>query len=106
MDVKLAFLNAFLDEEVYFKQPQRFVKKRSESKVYQLKKVLYGLKQAPRAWNKGIDSFFKKNSFEKCSYEHALYVKVVGTNDVLIVCLYVDDIIFIRNKSNMVEDFK
>ena len=58
MDVKLAFLNWNLEEEVYVEQPPGFVIPGSESKVCRLRKALYGLKQAPRAWYQRIDSFF------------------------------------------------
>jgi Reverse transcriptase (RNA-dependent DNA polymerase) len=55
MDVKLAFLNYVLKEEVYIEQPPEYLKKGCEGKVLKLKKVLYSLKQAPRAWNTRID---------------------------------------------------
>lgn len=57
MDVKYAFLNDPLDEEVYVTQPVGFVKQDKERKVHKLHKAMYGLKQAPRAWNKKIDGF-------------------------------------------------
>lgn len=57
MDVKSAFLNGPLDEEVFVMQPLGFEIEGEESKVMKLKKALYGLKQAPRAWNKRIDGF-------------------------------------------------
>ena len=50
MDVKSAFLNGILEEEVYVDQPPRYIVKGNEYKVFKLKKSLYGLKQAPRAW--------------------------------------------------------
>ena len=75
MDVKCAFLNGPLDEEVYVAQPARFVKHGEESKVYRLHKALYGLKQAPRAWNKKIDNFLREKEFVKCTNEHATYVR-------------------------------
>jgi len=57
LDVKSAFLNGRLDEDVYVTQPPGFKIKGKENIVYRLHKALYGLKQAPRAWNKSIDSF-------------------------------------------------
>ena len=75
MDVQPAFLNGYLDEEVFVEQPLGFEKKDHEGKVYKLKRALYGLKQAPRAWNVVIDKYFIENGFSKCPYEDALYVK-------------------------------
>ena len=57
MDVKSAFLNGILQEEIYVEQPEGFV---MEDKVYQLHKAFYGLKQAPRAWYSRIDDYLKK----------------------------------------------
>ena len=71
-----------------------------------LKKALYGLKQAPRAWNSRIDNYFQVNGFFKCPHEHALYCKVHKNGDILIVCLYVDDLIFTGNNPSMFEDRK
>ncbi|KAK6123269.1 hypothetical protein DH2020_042997 [Rehmannia glutinosa] len=105
MDVKSTFLNGVLEEEVYIEQPKGYVVKNEEDKVLKLKKALYGLKQAPRAWNSRIDKYLQENGFTKCPHEHALYVKV-RKNDVLIVCLYVDDLIFTGNNPNMFEEFK
>jgi hypothetical protein len=76
-----------------------------EEKVLKLKKALYGLKQAPRAWNTRIDTYFKENGFKQCPYEHALYVKKNGSN-MLLVALYVDDLIFLGNNCQMIEEFK
>ncbi|KAH9672047.1 hypothetical protein KPL70_017573 [Citrus sinensis] len=93
MDVKSAFLNGFFEEEVYIEQPLGYVVKGHEDKVLRLKKAVYGLKQTPRAWNSRIDKYFQENRFTKCPYEYALYVKEKD-GDILIVCLYVDDLIF------------
>ena len=105
MDVKSAFLNGSLEEEVYIEQPQGYIVKGEEDKVLRLKKALYGLKQAPRAWNTRIDKYFKEKGFVKCPYEHALYIKTQN-NDILIACLYVDDLIFTGNNPVMFEVFK
>ena len=60
LDVKSAFLNGELKEEIYVEQPQGFEVKGEERKVYKLKKALYGLKQAPRAWYSQIDGYFSQ----------------------------------------------
>ncbi|CAL9015086.1 unnamed protein product, partial [Prunus brigantina] len=65
LDVKSAFLNGVLNEEVYVDQPSGFVIKNREDKVYRLKKALYGLKQAPRAWYEEINSYFTKAGFQR-----------------------------------------
>ncbi|PHT36714.1 hypothetical protein CQW23_24414 [Capsicum baccatum] len=106
MDVKSAFLNGYLEEEVYIEQPPGYLKKGHEDKVYRLKKALYGLKQAPRAWNTRIDEYFQKNGFVKSPYEHALYTKKNKAGDIMIVCLYVDDMIFTGNNPGVFDDFK
>ncbi|KAL5816417.1 hypothetical protein ACOSQ3_024795 [Xanthoceras sorbifolium] len=106
LDVKSAFLNGFLEEEIYVEQPPGYVKKGREDKVYRLKKALYGLKQAPRVWNMRIDDYFQKNGFDKCPYEHALYLKKETDGSMLYACLYVDDLIFTGNNPAMFEDFK
>ncbi|KAL0314103.1 UNVERIFIED_CONTAM: Retrovirus-related Pol polyprotein from transposon RE2 [Sesamum angustifolium] len=75
MDVKSAFLNGYIDEEIYVEQPQRFIAKGSEKKVLRLKKALYGLKQAPRAWYSRIDKYFMDRGFRRSLSEPTLYIK-------------------------------
>ena len=94
MDVKSAFLNDYLDEEVYVEQPQVYEVPGQEHKVYGLKKALYGFKQAPRAWYSHIDSFLTKNGFHRSESEPMLYNKVNEQGNMLIVFLYVDDLLF------------
>ena len=67
---------------------------------------MYILKQAPRAWYKKIDDYFRRREFIKCPHEYGLYVKKKENGDMLIVCLYVDDLIFTRNNSEMISEFK
>ncbi len=105
LDVKSAFLNGELEEEVYVEQPQGYVIKGKEDKVYRLRKALYGLKQAPRAWNSKIDSYLLQNGFTKSPNEPSLYIKTQGS-DFLILCLYVDDLIYTGTKPRMIEEFK
>ncbi|BBH04777.1 BURP domain-containing protein, partial [Prunus dulcis] len=106
LDVKSAFLNGILEEEVYIDQPEGFVVKGSESKVYKLYKALYGLKQAPRAWYSEIDGYFAECGFTKSQSEATLYVKTRGDASILIVSIYVDDIVYTGNNQAMLEEFK
>lgn len=105
MDVKSAFLNGFLQEEIYVEQPAGFVRKGEEDKVYKLKKALYGLKQSPRAWYGRINNYFLNAGFERCSFEHTLYTKN-AKDGFMMVSLYVDDLIFTGNNLKTLEDFK
>ena len=75
LDVKSAFLNGFLQEEIYVEQPEGYVKEGEEDKVYLFKKALYGLKQAPRAWYNRIDEHLQNLGFAKSLSESTLYVK-------------------------------
>ncbi|PRQ55986.1 putative RNA-directed DNA polymerase [Rosa chinensis] len=106
LDVKSAFLHGELEEEVYINQPPGYVKQVFENQVYRLKKALYGLKQAPRAWYSHIDAFFVKEGFCKCPYEHTLYTKLGDDGRILVMCLYVDDLIYTSNNSLMLDAFK
>ena len=65
MDVKTAFLNEVIEEEVYIQQLEGFETHEKKSHVCRLKKALYGLKQAPRAWYGQIDGYLKKMGFVK-----------------------------------------
>ena len=83
LDVKSAFLNGILEEEVYVEQLEGFVVEGEEDKVYHLKKALYGLKQAkqaPQACNSRIHSYFQGSGFVECPYQHAVYIKNVRLN--------------------------
>ncbi|XXG87673.1 hypothetical protein AAC387_Pa11g2303 [Persea americana] len=106
LGVKSVFLHGELSEEVFVEQPPGYVKRGDEHKVYKLKKALYGLKQAPRAWYSCIESYFAKEGFEKCPYEHSLFIKVKEGGKILIICLYVDDLIFTGNDESMFDEFK
>ncbi|KAI5314779.1 hypothetical protein L3X38_043955 [Prunus dulcis] len=105
LDVKSAFLNGVLNEEVYVDQPSGFVIQGSEDKVYMLKNALYGLKQAPRAWYEEINSYFIKTGFYRSPSEATLYTKM-STSGNLIVSLYVDDIIYTGSSKEMMAAFK
>ncbi|GKC66267.1 putative ribonuclease H-like domain-containing protein [Tanacetum coccineum] len=93
MDVKTAFLNGPLKEEVYVSQPDGFVDPDFPDHVYRLKKALYGLKQAPRAWYDKLSSFLIEHHFTKGIVDPTLFTRRHG-GDILLVQVYVDDIIF------------
>ncbi len=94
MDVKTAFLNGFIQEEVCIEQPQCFEVHGKESHVCRLKKALYGLKQAPRAWYSRIDAYLQGMGFTESEADPNLYFIVIG-EEPLILVLYVDDLIII-----------
>jgi hypothetical protein len=64
------------------------------------------IEASPGAWYSHIDGYFLKNIFVKCPHEYAIYVKIKESGDTLIVCMYVDDLIFTWNNPNMFGDFK
>ncbi|GKD24599.1 putative ribonuclease H-like domain-containing protein, partial [Tanacetum coccineum] len=78
MDVKTAFLNGNLREEVYVSQPEGFVDPDNPNHVYKLKKALYGLKQAPRAWYDMFSSFLLSQDFSKGSVDPTLFIRREG----------------------------
>jgi hypothetical protein len=84
MDMKSAFLNGDLAEEVYVAQPAGFVVKGAEHKVLKLKKALYGLQQAPRAWNAKLDGSLLSLGFQKSTAEHGVYVRGTGREKLIV----------------------
>ncbi|GJR00381.1 retrovirus-related pol polyprotein from transposon TNT 1-94 [Tanacetum coccineum] len=104
MDVKTAFLNGNLREEVYVSQPDGFVNPYNPNYVYMLKKALYGLKQAPRAWYDMLSSFLISNDFSKGSVDPTLFIRREG-KELLLVQIYVDDIIFAASTPKLCDLF-
>nr|GFC23357.1 retrovirus-related Pol polyprotein from transposon TNT 1-94 [Tanacetum cinerariifolium] len=84
MDVKTAFLNGNLREDVYVSQPDGFVDPDNPNHVYKLKKALYGLKQAPRAWYDMLSSFLLSQEFSKGSVDPTLFIRK-NDNDLLLI---------------------
>nr|GEZ56101.1 Gag-Pol polyprotein [Tanacetum cinerariifolium] len=93
MDVKTAFLHGSLKENVYVCQPEGFIDGDHPSHVYKLKKALYGLKQAPRTWYDKFLMFLLQNHFFKGTIDPTLFIRRFY-DDILVVQVYVDDIIF------------
>jgi hypothetical protein len=109
MDMKIAFLNGVIEEEVYIEQPQGFEVEYKKSHVcrlkkalYGLKKALYGLKQAPRAWYGCIDSFLMSLGFTKSKADSNLYFKIMD-NEPIILLLYVDELLLTGEEKLIVE---
>ena len=102
MDVKSYFLNGYLKEEVYMEQPQGLQLLDNPDFVYKLKKTLYGLKQSPRAWYYKLDKYLLDKGFKRGIVDCNLYIKIED-NDLLIVLVYVDDIIFGSNNASLVK---
>nr|GEV15472.1 retrovirus-related Pol polyprotein from transposon TNT 1-94 [Tanacetum cinerariifolium] len=102
MDAKTAFLNGNLREEVYVSQPDGFVDQDNPNHVYKLKKALYGLKQAPHAWCDMLSSFLISQDFSKGSVDPTLLIRR-NENDLLLVQIYVDDIIFAASTPKLLD---
>ena len=105
MDVKTAFLNGELDEEIYMEWPDGFVAKGQEGMVYKLLKSLYGLKKAPNQWYEKYDKTlisagFSVNEADKCVYYRH------GVSERVLLCLYVDDILIFGTNLDVVNEDK
>ncbi|GKA75122.1 retrovirus-related pol polyprotein from transposon TNT 1-94 [Tanacetum coccineum] len=104
MDVKTAFLNGELKEVVYVSQLEGFVDQDNPSHVYKLKNTVYGLKQAPCGWYDILSSFLISQHFSKGAVDPTLFTRQAG-NDLLLVQIYVDDIIFSSTNTAMCNEF-
>jgi hypothetical protein len=104
MDVKSAFLNGYINEEVYVEQPPSFEDDKKPNHVYKLKKALYGLKQAPRAWYKRLRDFLLSKGFIMGKVDTTLFTKKIG-KDLFVLQIYVDDIIFGSTNQDFCEEF-
>ena len=105
MDVKTAFLNGILREEIYLVQPEGNIVHGQEEKVCKLNRSLYGLKQSPRCWNQRIDNFLRNEGFNKCLSDNATYVKGKHQQQVYLG-IYVDDIIIISAREEELKTVK
>ncbi|KAD6795308.1 hypothetical protein E3N88_06204 [Mikania micrantha] len=105
MDVKTAFLNGDLHEDVFMKQPEGFEPKGKEHMVCKLNKSICGLKQASRQWYIKFDEVMKKHNFIKNQVDQCIYLKMSGSKFVILV-LYVNDILLASNNLGMLYDSK
>nr|GFB58980.1 retrotransposon protein, putative, Ty1-copia subclass [Tanacetum cinerariifolium] len=105
MEVKIAFLNGFLEEEIYMEQPKGFIDPNHPRKVCKLQRSIYRLKQASRSWNKRFDEEIKKFGFYPNLDESCVYQKANGSN-VIFLSLYVEDIILMGNHILSLQEVK
>ena len=94
LDVKTAFLFGKLDEEIYMVQPEGFIVKGQESKIYCLQKAVYGLKQAALQWNKLLHKSLVDFDFKRCTFDSGVYVKFIG-KDIIQIVIYIDNAFFL-----------
>ncbi|KAK2455989.1 putative mitochondrial protein [Trifolium repens] len=105
MDVKTAFLNGDLEEEIYMEQPEGFVIHGQENKVCKLDKSLYGLKQAPKQWHEKFDNLMLSNGFKVNESDKCIYYKFEN-GICTIICLYVDDLLIFGSNLSAVNAVK
>lgn len=103
MDVKCAFLNGQLNEEIFMNQPEGFHD--GTSKVCKLNRSLYGLKQASRMWNERFHQFMEKIKFKRCQSDHCLYIRS-NAGATCYILLYVDDLIIMCRDIKVIETIK
>ncbi|KAK6161335.1 hypothetical protein DH2020_004716 [Rehmannia glutinosa] len=104
MDIKSAFLNGFLNEEVFVEQPKGFQDPHKPNHVFKLKKALYGLKQAPRAWYERLAEFLLHVGFQRGSVDKTLFIKKEKQH-LVIAQVYVDDIVFGSTSDFLKDEF-
>ena len=104
MDVKTAFLNGELKEDIYMKQPEGFIEKDKDILVCKFRKSIYGLKQSARCWNTELNKQIKKMGFNQSSSDRCIYVRDLG--EVFILAIYVDDIIIAGENTGNIDDVK
>ena len=96
MDVKCAFLNGDIDNEIYMQQPDGYVNNDKPGMVCKLKKSLYSLKQSARCWNLVMDKFLKSSDYVQSTADPCVYSKIVIKNEkkiLMLIAVYVDDTI-------------
>lgn len=91
---------------MYVQEPQGYVQKNQEHKVYKLQRALYMLKQAPRAWFSRIEAYFVKEGFTRIRSEHTMFIKMTPDGSCLFVNIYVDDLLYTGNNEQILEDLK
>ena len=104
IDIKTAFLNGWLKEDIYMKQPQEFEVKGKEHLVCKLKRSIYGLKQSPRCWNDKLDTFMKELGLRQSNNDPCIYI-LESKNVFLVVGVFVDDLVIAGSSTESIKDF-
>ena len=104
MDIKSAFLDGYLNEEVYVVKPKGFIDSEFPQYVYKLNKALYGLKQAPRAWYERLTKYLGERGYSRGETDKTLLINRTST-DLIVAQIYVDDIIFGGFPKTLVNNF-
>ena len=104
MDVKSAFLNGMLQEEVYVEQPKGFIDPHKPDDVYQLKRAFYGLKQAPRAWYDRLTVYLIEHGFKRGFADTTLFIRN-DKNYFIVGQIYIDDIVFGATNNSLTQSF-
>ncbi|XP_078438351.1 uncharacterized protein LOC144708789 [Wolffia australiana] len=105
LDVKSAFLNGDVEEDLYVKQPEGFVVQGKEGHVLKLHKALYGLKQAPRAWYFKLHNCLLSLGFTRSKHEQGICCKISAETH-LVIGVYVDDLLLTGNEEKDIQEFK
>ncbi|GJX92041.1 retrovirus-related pol polyprotein from transposon TNT 1-94 [Tanacetum coccineum] len=103
MDVKTAFLNGELDEEVYMNQPRGFIMLSNETKVCKLSKSLYGLKQAPKQWHQKFNEVVLSSGYLLNQADKYVYRKFAESGKGVIICLYIDNMLIFRTDQDQMD---
>ena len=104
MDVKTAFLNGSLENEIFMRQPEGYVSQEHPNFVCKLNKGIYGLKQATRCWNVAIDDYLKSSGYTQSTADPCIYSKIEvkdGKKCIMIIAVYVDDTLLASNDDQM-----
>ncbi|KAG7528001.1 Reverse transcriptase RNA-dependent DNA polymerase [Arabidopsis thaliana x Arabidopsis arenosa] len=105
MDVKNAFLQGELEEEVYMRPPPGLEDKEAPGKVLKLNKAIYGLKQSPRAWYHKLSTTLLGRGFKRSEADHTLFT-LPSQEGIVVILVYVDDIIISGNDKVGIQDTK
>ena len=105
LDVKSAFLNGTLKEDIYMQQPEGFAMPGKEHLVCKLERTIYGLKQSPHAWYVRLHAHLHNNRFSRSTVDHSVYVRHEGEK-FMIILVYVDDLVLASNNKPMLQEFK